>query len=209
MRHRAQTLKLLEHWGQPYISRRTPTLSAETKNKEGLRRVLTSTCYHRKHFNTFVRDRKLLEEYLQIPGWQRGTTNHNYEKAEKINWDVSSGQTKTKGLERVWSDTLWLTFKRLWPSPSSWMAVTSCYYSPVTSSAPNVAYRQVCDDMLKTSRKQLYKSSTSSVSLPVLEVMGRLSHDVDQHSRGTMKSQSWILRHEKRDESSQTTNEMH
>jgi hypothetical protein len=63
--------------------------------------------------------------------------------------------------------------------------------------------------MLKTSRKQLYKSSTSSVSIPVLEAMGRLSHDVDQHSRGTMKSQSWILRHEKGDESSQTTSEMH
>jgi hypothetical protein len=68
--------------------------------------------------------------------------------------------------------------QRLWPSVSSWMVEISCHYSPMISSAPNVGCRQVCDDMLKTSRKQLYKSSTSSISFPFLEAMGRLNHDV-------------------------------
>ncbi len=47
----------------------------------------------------------------------------------------------------------------------------------MNSLAFNVGCKQVCDNMLKTLRKQLYKSSTCSVSLPFLEAMGRLNHD--------------------------------
>jgi hypothetical protein len=40
------------------------TLSVETNNREGIKKVLTSTCYHIKHFNTSIHDKKLLEEYM-------------------------------------------------------------------------------------------------------------------------------------------------
>jgi hypothetical protein len=70
------------------------------------------------------------------------------------------------------------------------MAVTSCYYFPLMSPAPDSGCRQIYSTLLKSSGENVYKKSASYVSVAFSEVTGTPSHDVDWHPRDIGKEQN-------------------
>jgi hypothetical protein len=74
------------------------------------------------------------------------------------------------------------------------MAVTSCHYSPLAPSTPNISYRPLaCNNLLKIKGKQLNRNQHLEI-LSHFWQQWKLSHDVSQlgKSNSTIDLQTWL-----------------